>query len=356
MDDQEISEIVVRAPNWIGDAVMCTPALMDLRESYPKANITLWARPAIADLLRDHPGIDSVLVYQYQQAHAGLFGKFKLIEQLRRHRFQIAILFQNAFEAAILTFFAGIPHRWGYGTDGRSFLLSNAVTVSSKQHDVHQVQYYQSLIHRVVGRSRSRGLQLKILHEDETNVNERFPELVSREDEYIIGLNPGAVYGSSKRWLPDRFAELADRIMEHVPEFVGFNAKIKCVIVGGKDEESLAYAIASRMNVHPIILSGKTTLRELMVIIKRCSLFVTNDTGPMHIAAAFKVPLVAIFGSTNPRETAPFGMEDAVVQHSVRCAPCFLRSCPIDHRCMSQVSVQQAFDMAMRQFQVKGAG
>ena len=356
MSQQEISEIVVRAPNWIGDAVMCTPALMDVREFYPNANITLWARPAIAELLKNHPGIDRVLVYQHQETHAGLIGKFKLIDQLRHHRFQLAILLQNAFEAAFLTFLAGIPNRWGYATDGRSFLLSKAVAVFRKNSVVHQVQYYQSLIREVVGRSMPRGLHLEILDDDTRHVDIRFPELVLGEDEYIIGLNPGAVYGSSKRWFPERFAELADHLMEQIPRMVSSDARVKCVIVGGRGEDSIACAIAARMNSAPIILSGKTTLRELMVIIKRCSLFITNDTGPMHIAAALKVPLVAIFGSTDPRETAPFGMENAVVQHAVRCAPCFLRSCPIDHRCMAQVSVQQALDTAIHQLQVKVMG
>ncbi|GJL56316.1 MAG: ADP-heptose--LPS heptosyltransferase [Nitrospirales bacterium] len=354
MADQSISHIVVRAPNWIGDAVMCTPALMDIREYYPHAKITLWARPAIAELLRDHPSINAVLLYQHQNAHAGMRGKVRLIQELRAQEFQVAILLQNAFEAAFLSLCAGIPHRWGYGTDGRSVLLTKAVPVERGKKDLHQVRYYQRFIQQALGRTFPRRMQLVACDHDEDSVNQHFPEVVVRNGEYLIGLNPGSVYGSSKRWLPERFAELADRVLDHIRQFAGSAVTVKCVLVGGAGEESLANSIASLMQATPIVLSGKTTLRELMVIIKRCSLFITNDTGPMHIAAALNVPLVAIFGSTDPGYTAPFGLEDVVVQETVRCAPCFLRSCPIDHRCMTQITVQQAYEMALRQLAKAG--
>lgn len=349
MTEQSITKILIRAPNWVGDAVMCTPALMDIRECYPDAHITLWARSAIAELLRDHPSINEVLLYQHQSLHAGMMGKARLIRELRVHQFQVAILLQNAFEAAFLTMCAGIPERWGYGTDGRRFLLSKALATLPNKKSLHQVRYYQSLIQQVSGYTLPRRTQLAVFDRDEEQVNHRFPQIVTRTGEYLIGLNPGSVYGSSKRWVPNRFAELTDRVVDHIRQRAGSTATVKCVLVGGIGEESLAQTIASLMQVTPMVLSGKTTLRDLMVIIKRCALFITNDTGPMHIAAAFNVPLVAIFGSTDPGYSAPFGWEDAVVQDSVRCAPCFLRSCPIDHRCMTQVSVEQAFDAALRQ-------
>ncbi len=353
MRDQSITNILVRAPNWIGDAVMCTPALLNVRESYPNAQITLLGRPAIVELLRNHPGIDHVLSYEHEGAHAGLLGKLRLILQLRRSEFDVAILLQNAFEAAFLTLCAGIPNRWGYGTDGRAFLLTKAVAVVSPKRSVHQVQYYQSLIQSLVGRIIPRRLQLVVSQDDEVNVDERFPELRTTQGEYLIGVNPGSVYGSSKRWLPDRFAELADRVIKQLQENNSSHVRVKCVVLGGASEKSLAHSIASLMQNKPVVLSGKTTLRELMGIIKRCSLFLTNDTGPMHIAAALNVPMVAIFGSTDPHHTAPYGFNDMVVQQTVACAPCFLRSCPIDHRCMTQVTVQQAYDTAMQQLERK---
>ena len=353
MHNQDISRIIVRAPNWIGDAVMCTPALQDLREFYPHATITLWGRPAILELLHKHPSIDQVLSYEYQGTHAGILGKLRLIQLLRRSDFELAILLQNAFEAAFLTFLAGIPNRWGYGTDGRSMFLSKAVSLSVPKRGEHQVQYYQSLIHALTGKIHPRRLQLVVSPADELSVVARFPELITKPGGYLIGLNPGSVYGSSKRWLPDRFAELADSVITKIRERVDSHSQVQCVVVGGAGEESLAHAIASLMRCKPVILTGRTTLRELMGIVQRCSLFLTNDTGPMHIAAALNVPMVAIFGSTDPHHTAPYGSEGTVVHHPVACAPCFLRSCPIDHRCMTQVTVQEAYDLAMQQFERK---
>ena len=353
MANPKISQIVVRAPNWIGDAVMSTPALMDLRENYPNACITLWARPNIAELLRDHPSIDQVLVYDYQGRHSGSSGKIRLIQSLRSHSFQVAVLFQNAFEAALLTFLARIPERWGYATDGRTFLLTKSVPVAEKKNAVHQVQYFQSLIQAVAGETTSRKLQLVASDAEEHLVNERFPELIMSNGDVLIGINPGSVYGTAKRWLPDRFAELTNRVIEQIQQTVGAEAKIKCVLVGGSSEEPLARTMATFFDIEPIVLSGKTSLRELIIIIKRCSLFITNDTGPMHIAAAFNVPMVAVFGSTDPHHTSPFGAEDSIIRSPVGCSPCFLRCCPIDHRCMTQVSVQQAYETAMLQIQGK---
>ena len=353
MPTSKISQIVVRAPNWIGDAVMSTPALMDLRENYPDACITLWARPIIAELLQDHPSIDQVLVYDYQGQHSGFSGKIRLIQRLRSHSFHVAVLLQNAFEAALLTFLAGIAERWGYATDGRNFLLTKSIPVHEKKNAVHQVQYFQSLIQALTGRTTSRSLQLVASDTEEQLVNERFPELRTKNNDVLIGINPGSVYGTAKRWLPERFAELTNRVIAQIHRMDGSKKKVKCVLVGGSGEEPLARTIAAFFDTEPIVLSGKTSLRDLMIIIKRCSLFITNDTGPMHIAAAFNVPIVAVFGSTDPHHTSPFGAEDSIIRSPVRCSPCFLRYCPIDHRCMTQVSVQQAYDKAMLHIQGK---
>ena len=209
-----ISNILVRAPNWIGDAVMGTPALMDLRKAYPAAKITLLARPAIADLLKDHPSIDKIMVYDYRGKHGGLFGKIALIQALRSQKFELAILFQNAFEAAILTLLAGIAERVGYATDGRRWLLSKAVEAPIKKGAVHQVQYYQGLIRDVTGIQIDRTPNLVVQKEDEERIDQRFPELAVTDGEHLIGINPGSIYGTAKRWLPERFAEAADQLVQ----------------------------------------------------------------------------------------------------------------------------------------------
>ena len=342
-----MSHILVRAPNWIGDAVMGTPALMDLREAYPEAKITLWARPTIAQLLLGHPSIDEVFIYDHKGRHKGVFGKVTLIRELRARRFSIAILLQNAFEAALLTFLSRVPERWGYASDGRRLFLSRGIPVPKQEGRVHQVDYFQRLIGELTGVQTKRALNLVVEENEEQLVDQAFPGLARENADEVIGVNPGSIYGTAKRWLPERFAEAADQIIEKRQRAQSSKQGIKCVIVGGPGEEELGRTVGRYMKHPSMVLSGQTTIRQLLVIIKRCSLFLTNDTGPMHIACALGVPVVAIFGSTDPAHTAPSPNLSRMVRFPVRCAPCLLRHCPIDHRCMTGISVDEVYKAAL---------
>jgi len=346
-----IRRLLVRGPNWIGDAVMSEPALAALRELFPTAEITLLVKPAIAELMRGHPALQRILVYEDPGRHAGITGKWTLAGTLRRLRFDLAILFQNAFEAALVTFLAGIPRRYGYATDGRRFLLSDPIAVPERMKIGHQVQYYLDML-RPLGSERPAGSpRLFLSHEEEQAMDQRLAEAGVHESDLLLGLNPGSTYGSAKRWLPERFAETADRLSQE--QGMQSGRRVRVVIVGARWEEALGRAIADRMQVKPIQLSGRTTMRELMAVIKRCDLFLTNDTGPMHLAASFGVPVVALFGPTDSRTTSPFGSGHTIVRHPVECAPCLLRECPIDHRCMTRISVDEVYGAAVKQLVVK---
>jgi heptosyltransferase-2 len=346
-----VRRILVRGPNWIGDAVMSEPALAAVRGIFPGAEIVLLVRPVVAELLQGHPAVDRILVYEDRGRHAGLSGKWGLARALRRERFHLAILFQNAFEAALLAFLAGIPSRYGYATDGRGWLLSDPVARPDPETLGHQVQYYLGMLTPLGGPERPRPPRLSLSAREESEVNRSLAEMGIAESDFVLGLNPGSTYGGAKRWLPERFAETADRLLQDQAR-MGERA-VRAVIVGARGEEGLGQTIADRMRVKPVVLSGRTSIRQLMAVIKRCNLFITNDTGPMHVAAAFGVPVVAIFGPTDFRTTAPFGNEDAIVRHPVECAPCLLRECPIDHRCMTRVSVDQVYDAALHQLRVE---
>lgn len=341
MRDEPVNRIVVRGPNWIGDAVMCEPALAALRRRFPDAEVTLLVKPAVAELFTGHPAISKILVYDDRGQHAGLTGKWRLAQTLRRGRFDLAILFQNAFEAALLAFLAGIPRRYGYGTDGRRLLLSEPITRPARGAIAHQVQYYLGMLRQLGCEHTPAPPRLVLFHEEDTAMARRLAAAGISGAELLIGLNPGSTYGGAKRWLPERFAETADRLAGQ------FNAKV--LIVGARGEEPLAQAIAARIKARTVVLSGKTSVRELMAAVKRCAVFLTNDTGPMHIAAAFGVPVVAVFGPTDWRTTAPFGSGHAVVRQPVDCAPCLLRECPIDHRCMERVTVEEVHQAAVVQ-------
>jgi heptosyltransferase-2 len=305
------------------------------------------AKPAIAELFTAHSGLNGVLVYDDKGTHAGISGKWSLAGMLRRHHFDLAVLFQNAFEAAFLTWLAGIPRRYGYATDGRVFFLTEPVAVPDRRVPVHQVEYYWNLL-RPLGLAG--GATLPTLHvsaDEDRMVDARLASAGIDPSDLIIGINPGSTYGSAKRWLPDRFAEVAMQLVGRLEQTE--DAQVAAVILGAKGEESLGKDIAAQLGGRSVVLSGTTTIRELMAVVKRCRLLITNDTGPMHIAAACGVPVVAVFGPTDWRTTAPYGQERSIVREAVDCAPCLLRECPIDHRCMTRISVDRVYEAAVKQ-------
>jgi len=324
---------------------MCEPALRGLRRLFPQATITLLVKPSVAELFELHPAIDRVMLYEDRGRHAGLAGKWRLAGDLRQHGFDLAVLLQNAFEAALLTALGGIRRRYGYATDGRSLLLSDPVATPDRRSHKHQVQYYWDML-KPLGLSGQPGHpELFVSPDEERVMAERLAQRGIMADDVVIGINPGSTYGGAKRWVPDRFAESTERLCRTLNDS---GRRPAVVLIGAKGEEPLGRLIASRLTARAAVLSGATSIRELMAVIKRCAVLVTNDTGPMHIASAVGVPVVAIFGPTDWRTTSPYGEEHALLRHPVDCAPCLLRECPIDHRCMMGVSVDQVYDAGIK--------
>ncbi len=357
MRRQAAKHILVRGPNWLGDAVMCEPALRGLRRIAPEARISLLVKPLVAELFKVHPAIDQVLVYDDKGRHAGWLGKWTLARDLRRGGFDLAVLFQNAFEAAVLAYAAGVPRRYGYATDGRSVFLTEPVSVPDRRAPVHQVEYYWNLL-KPMGLTGDPSIPEFYLAHDETQaMTVRLEQAGIGEKDMVIGLNPGSTYGGAKRWLPERFAEVTNRLCQTLAQSQG--KRVSAMILGAKGEELLGREIAGRLSLPSVVMSGSTTIRELMAATKRCALLLTNDTGPMHIAAALRVPVVAIFGPTDWRTTSPYGAEQTIVRQPVECAPCLLRECPIDHRCMTRVSSDEVYEAAVKRLTglgVKGEG
>lgn len=346
-----IHRILVRGPNWVGDAVMCTPALEGIRQRFPAAEIFLLAKPAVANLLSGQSSLDQTIVYEHQGQHAGFLGTFRLAKTLKALSFDLAVLFPNSFNSALLVFLARITRRYGYSTDGRSVFLTDAISLTPKAKQLHQVQYYEELIRQLCPTYSSTPPSLSISQGEEDQAKQLLLTKSVSPDCLLIGLNPGSMYGGAKRWLPERFAEAADQLVE----MVGINrksmAEVKCLIVGAPGEEELGHQIAKLMKTHPGVLSGQTTLGSLKAVIKRCQLFLTNDTGPMHIASALGVPVIAVFGPTDHTTTSPFASGHVVVRTAVDCSPCLLRECPIDHRCMTGVTVEQVVQNAQQVLQ-----
>jgi len=330
LDRQHVRRICLRTTNWIGDAVMTTPAMGALRCSFPEAEIVVVANPLVAELFRYHPYCDRVIVYDKKGAHRGVSGFLRFCRMLRRERFDLAVLLQNAIEAAFVALLAGIPRRVGYGTDGRSLLLTHAVTVGEAQRRLHHTRYYLKML-EALGVHGGDGL-LRLACTDE----ELFRAGALLGEGFPVAINPGAAYGSAKRWLPERFAEVGNRLHAE------YGARI--VLTGGPGEMQIGEDIAAAMRVAPLNLIGKTSVREMMAILSLCRLVVTNDSGPMHVAAAFGTPIVAVFGSTDHSTTSPLADTCRIIRKEVDCAPCLLRQCPTDHRCMEAIGVEDVMD------------
>ncbi len=331
--------LLLRATNWLGDAVMTTPALATLRLAVPGTRIVLLARPIVADLFRGHPDVDEVLVYERPGRHDGALGRLRLAGELRRRRFDAALLFQNAFDAALLAFLAGIPERAGYATDGRWMLLTHPVRVNPDILGFHEVEYYLLLVEALgIPRPAAPSLRLFVEEGEREAMAARLAAFGIERGKPILAINPGATYGSAKRWFPDRFAAVADALSEE------WGAA--AVVVGSAAERPLAGDIVAAMRHAPVNLAGRTTIREMMALLSLSSFLVTNDSGPMHIAAAFGVPLVAVFGPTDWRRTSPWAANAKVVRAGVDCSPCRLRTCDRGHECMLGVTAEMVIDAA----------
>jgi heptosyltransferase-2 len=331
-----IRRIVIRSTNWIGDAIMTTPAVRSIRKNFPHAHITLLAKPWVMPVFQYSPYIDDIMHYDANGCHSGLQGKIQLIKDISARQFDTAILLQNAIEAAILTFCARIDRRIGFNTDARGMLLTHAVPISKDIKRIHQTQYYVKMLELAGIQNAGLNLELFIGTQDRVSAYRFLKEINSSPEIRWIGLNPSATYGTAKQWFPQRFAQLADRIAKE------YHAGI--LIFGGPKDRELGEQVCEIMQMPAVNMAGQTTLGMAMALIQQCHAFITNDSGLMHIACALQTPLVAIFGSTNPITTGPIGPNSHIVQVETPCSPCLLTECPEKHHiCMDGVSVDMVY-------------
>ncbi len=340
-------KVLVRATNWVGDLVMSTPALAAIRKNFPEARISVLVKPPLQELLEGNPAVDEVIVYDRKDLYKGPAGVARMAKELRKKKFNRAILLQNAFEAALIAFLANIPVRMGYSTDGRGLLLSKSVKVADETRGKHQVHYYLDLLASLGLKAEPSAPKLYVTKEELKEAGRLLMENGIGNDEMVVGINPGAQYGVAKRWHPERFGGVADRLAH--------DYKAKVIIFGGPGDVAVAGSVEASMRARPLNLAGKTSMRGLMALIKKCRIFITNDTGPMHVAAALGVPTLAVFGSTDPVATGPFGPANRVVREPVNCSPCLKRECQLKHyQCMERITAAKVYKVAKEMLDGKG--
>lgn len=342
LEPEIINRVVVRGTNWVGDAMMTVPALRELRCLLPHAHITLATRSWAKGLFADADFLDDLLIHDRR----GLPSVISQINEWRRRKFDLAVLFQNAFEAALVPALARVSFRVGYATDSRRLLLTHPLPVPDWHSSKHEIFYYLNIVAGLEYLLNSRQTILQ----KEPDASLRISEARAaagrgllraygvENGRPLIALCPGSINSRAKRWPAERYAALADSFIEEL------HAEV--LLIGSQDEMDVSLEVSRRMRNNPIMLTGETDLAQVAAIVSLVDLLVTNDTGPAHIAAALRRPTLVIFGPTNPLTTRPFSPVAQLIREPPDCAPCMLRDCPIDHRCMTAISPAAVFARA----------
>ncbi len=330
-----LMKVLIRVPNWIGDSVLALPAIESIAAHFSGEEVWLSAADWVKDVFPSDLAIAGVLPLSPVRDFTGLQTAAR---KLKEHHFDAGILLTNSFGSALLFFLAGVPERWGYASDGRKLLLTKAVRRTNPDAPLHQVHYYLDLVSGLGMATRLPELRISVPPEQGNRARRLLTDLGVDLPRPLVILSPGASYGPAKRWPASRFARLATLFQEKNDAAI--------LITGSAEESGIASAIVSSLERKPSVLTGQTTLPQLLGLISLSSLFVSNDTGPMHLANALRIPVVAIFGPTNPEVTGPFERPAEVIKKDVPCWPCTYRTCPYDHRCMTRIEPEEVHQAA----------
>ncbi len=314
---------------------MATPILSDLRRAYPEASITAMARQPLCDLLKEDPEIDELFCFSKASGFGRRNEKRSIIEKLRKGKYDLGVLLTHSFSSAWWFWQGRVTNRLGYECNGRRLLLTHGIPLQENIQNQHLVVTYKKLL-EPLGIALSDTRPRLFLKEEEVEQARILLHHHGVEDKRIIvGINPGATYGSAKCWLPERFREVTQRLLK--------NPQVVVVYFGDQSATPLVKQICQGLSSRAINLAGLTSLRELVSLISLCDVLLTNDSGPMHMADALGTPIVALFGSTNEVVTGPYGAGKVIHKH-VECSPCYQRTCPIDFRCMKQIEALEVYN------------
>ena len=344
-------KILVRGTNWIGDAVMSVPGLRELRRVFPDASITLHTRSWADALFRDASFIDELVTFDKHRWK--IKDVYDNSQFLRDDGYDIAILLPNSFESALTSFVTRIPRRFGYNKDVRGLLLTDPIAVPEWKNRRHEAFYYLNLIAEV--ERRVLGLEtvsqsfpdttIEISDARRADAKTRLTEAGLDMTKRTVALGVGSTNSRAKRWPAENYAKLNDMLQSE--------ADANVILVGSEAEADVAESVSKLCRQPPLNLAGKTDLAEAVAILSEIDLLISNDMGLAHIAPAVGTQTIAIFGPTNPETTRPYSINAVVIRKEVECSPCMLRDCPIDHRCMTRISVDDVFQAAKEIFNAK---
>ena len=335
------SNILIRVPNWLGDTMMATPTVSAVRKMFPKAKLSILAKPVFTTFWKEYPGVDEVL-----GLGKGLGGFWKTVSTLKQKQFDAALVMPTSLSSAFLAFAAGVPIRIGWGGEAREIFLTQVVTRPQPRQE-HLVWEYLELAQKglemkVPGSSFQ--LQSPVTQEAVRGLRQVWADTGVPPQKAFIALAPGATYGPAKRWPLSYWRTLIQKLLKERSESL--------LIMGGLEEEAylrpLMEGLDSKNSNRVHLLAGRTTATILAAMLSKCKLMVTNDSGPMHVAAAVGTPTVAIFGSSSPTWTRPFGLGHEVIYKHLECSPCFQRTCPIGYKCLNAISVDEVYQAVLK--------
>lgn len=331
-----MNRFLLRMPNWLGDFVMAIPLILELRAAFPKSSITALCPKGFGALLAEEPALDEIFSVASEDVQPAARRKkgYALSQKIEARDFDVGILTTRSLSAAWLFWQGKVKRRIGYrGGWPQPFFLTDRLAPPKEKR--HQVEVYKGLLQGLGVLDTGTAPRIVL------NAEERLEAVHFLEQKGVaastpcIGLHPGAAYGSAKCWPAERFRALAKRLLEEEPEAA-------LLFFGDSASEPLLQKIVDGLGTRAISLAGQTPLRRLACLLERCTSFVTNDSGPMHVAAAVGAPAVALFGSTDPERTAPYKSSSSqILYKKAECSPCFKRTCPIDFRCMRSISVEE---------------
>lgn len=338
--------VLIRATNWVGDAVMTLPAVDAMAKAWPDAELHVLAKPWVGAVYQGHPAVKRIVAVEEPGRHAGWKGRLALAADLRSGGYDMAVLLQNAFGAALVAWAARIPRRIGYSRDGRGLLLTTAVPCGADVRSVHETSYYLHMLQRAgviadVPPAEGVAPHLRIGLDDAAWADQFIAEK-GLGVQKLLGIAPGAAFGPAKCWPADKYAGTADMLADH-----GYG---KVLLFGSKGEATATADVAgATRRAQCLDLAGQTSLGRALALLAKLDLFLTNDSGLMHAAAALGIPTVAVFGSTNPHTTGPLGAKVAIVRKPVDCAPCKKPECPTgDMRCFSAITPEDVYGAAQK--------
>jgi heptosyltransferase-2 len=336
-----INRILVRGVNWVGDTVLSYPAVQQLKTFFPKSHLAVLVPSYLVDLWKTCPYVNEIIPFQKKAGIGSIWEDLILSQSLKQKNFDLAVILPRSFRSALPIYLARIPIRVGYRDEWPSLFLTHGIRRTKEVLHGHRVHYYRKVIEPLGKIEGFPSSQLFLREEDRTWADQALKDLGIPDGKPLIGMNPGATYGSAKCWHPDRFGELGKRVANK------WQANV--LLFGKEGERPIVYEVLRHLGTKGIDLTGKTGLLQLAALLERCTLLVTNDTGTMHIATAVGTPVVALFGPTPRLTTGPWGEGHVVVSRDVPCSPCWKRICPTDHRCMEDITVEEVEEVVVKQ-------